>query len=399
MVRIGRLRSLACLLPLFALALALAHGDGGTLHFVEHDDSAQTHARPLRNTTYSSQRRADMRLEDGRNVQAYLWDIPSDDKRLRFLSASKPPHRLACDRNGDGEYGANDIYASLNTGMGYYEKVGVPVTLGDRARLCRMDVYVSGFGRKRSLTVMRMRSLYAGDITVDGERYAARLVFRDGIPSSRHGCGMIILDADRDNRFDHFTDPWLSTHGVAYLRDKLWNVDTNYAEDGAHVSVEPYRGPTGAVHVDGEGLHRLYLNLDTEAGSYEICLPHRDDQTYSVPLGAHAASVSDAWIQAGTGTNPLFQLAPGSSIRPASIRENDTSILEIGGRLQAKLHVWSNPLFGKVTLNYRGCMARGLKYNPVDPKHPDGGMNPPAPLWEVRDAESGVVATGQFEYG
>ncbi len=399
MVRIGRLHFLSCLLSLFAFAATLVNGDGGTLQFVENDGTVQIHARPLRNTSYQSQRSANVRLEDESNVQAHLWEIPTGDRTLKLLSTTKPPYRFACDRNGDGEYGTEDISVSHSASMGHYTSVGVPVTLGDGVRLCRMDVYVTGRGRNRSLIVMRVRSSHAGDIVVGGERYAARLVFRNGVPSDRYGGGMLILDANRDGRFDHFTDPWFSSHGVAYLRDALWNVNTTFSENHAHISIEPYSGPTGAIHVDGEGLRRLYLSLDSDAGSYDICLPQREDQMYTVPLGAGAARVSDAWIQAGTSTNPLFQLALDSSLRPVSIRENGTSILEIGGRLQAKLRVRSNPFLGRVTLDYKGCIARGLKYNAVDPGHPDGGLNPPAPWWEVRDAEGNVVATGQFEYG
>ena len=399
----------ARILGLLALAVsAWGWADGGSLEFRLTGLERESFQWSLDSGGLTSRRRASLVLDKGAAEAVSVFEaLPA-----RLFVSMRKPLRLFSDLNGDGVCDSGELF-SESSGNRYttrFDNVKIPARLlyGDRPVIL-VDFEHLSFGAGY-LNVVRVESCYEGSVTLEGRKYAARAVFRSPLTANREDNPAIILDADGDGKFNHFTDPWFSSSGIAFLHDSLWMTDTIFSGTSASVALRPYEGPTGRLRVEGQGVHRFYLQVQRSRAlgspvrcDRYLCLPAREDGVYLLPEGSYM--LKNLWLLDAGEEEPTYFRWNARSAGPSlmglsSISKDSTQEVHLGGPLSTGIDVDSSNLIGRLGLDYRGLRnSSGLEFEPIFSPETEGEWRPAAPRFEIRNREGAAVASDKFEYG
>jgi hypothetical protein len=411
--RLGSLLWILGLLVLFTFP-PLAMGEESVLTFQQSGLEEERIPWPLESTLLGqSDRHAVMKLDGEKQEDVFVIQSMASSSTQNFFISQSKPYRLYIDLNNDGKCQDHEITTAQRMDDPFplpkyeFKNVKFPFFCYEQNMTIEIDAEMYFLSDRVTLQFSRITSFYAGDILVGNKKYPARMIFRSINPIHNYVNEIIIVDSNRDGAFHPFQDQWFSSHGVGYFDDSLLSVTTEFTETKAKVQITPYKGKTGTFIIDANNIHRLYLQRADNLTSL-LCLPKNQTKQYILPVGNY--SYHKVWLD--TEKDDLFfELIQKSRIafRPDRGRSSSAIIVtpnremhfaNVGGRLKQSFSARSTHISSIVQLNYNGHEdASGDKYVITHINNIGKDQRPPAPKWEIRNANNQVIKTGQFEYG
>lgn len=249
--------------------------------------------------------------------------------------------------------------------------------------------------------LVRCRTVFEGTLIANGKEFPARLFF---LSLDFLFKPYIIVDANRDGFFNPIDDPWFASDRTAILDGSLWTVKTNFTADTAIVSLAPYKGATGTLQLQGEGISQVVLGRRVSGSRLlpEFSIPRLENPTCTLPVGIYA--VMRIWLRSKEQTGVVYQW-PGeitykTTYPDLQIETNKTASAYVGAPLTDTLKTIAQNTCGNTWIEYAGCVNQSL-YSFVEIKPDDllrGTALQPA-TWIMKDRLNRIIDTGKFRRG
>ncbi|MBD3265112.1 hypothetical protein GF373_00450 [bacterium] len=409
------------ILSIFAFAMVVIFcpvapfGDGEVLkrHTVAHGQQINSWVYDFYG--YVQRKYAQIQLGSGQKIDAHPFRIGLAQNQAIHIT-SRQPYRLFWDGNKDGRYQAKEIYqakhADFDTNIFVFQNVNIYANIGKENLPILADIYISIRAGRIFIRSIRSRHYFDGSLTIEGEEYPARMVIVNPFfHLNQSPITPIILDTNRDGEFNPFIDPWVSSHEVGYVNNKLYQVSTNGVQNGIQVDISPIQEPGGTLVLENPAVYRMYIEKENNSvfsiPNPFLCLPYRADHAYRLPAGRY--SIRKLWMgspdsQSFIALSSNYYTDDKNQILDVTIRESETTSLSLAKGLNASLKVSSTWFFPSLRFNSlkdrQGNSFHFVKKEDIGRAKQDELLSrPPAPFWEVRDESGRLVAQGQFEYG
>lgn len=389
--------------------------DGGTLSLQILAPDDESAAWVMEEAYCPILNRVEKQIRGEETIAGYMSYYPVGPQSTHLLPTDTKPIRLFCDFDGDETFTASEECKGTDgTDISkiderIFRNVRLATLPGPISESFQIDIFSwrkdSTSTSKIQMQVFQCKNVYEGTLQAGGKDYNARLLFKDLFSLQTAPNTILILDCNRDGHFNPFDDTWFLSNGIASIDGSLWNVKTQYENQTVNVTLSPYSGFTGTLHLQGDGISQVVIGQRRPGSSdplQEVSLLACENNAFQLPVATY--TISKVWLRSKEQPDiayqwPMKKIYDVEECPEIRIEQDRESAIHVGGPLRDTLTVSKPNILGQIVLEYKGGMNNnGLGFYEINWKDLLHCMESQSPMWILEDSRGNRIHTGQFIY-